>query len=91
MNMNMNMDVVARNDETTDDQMAAEDDTATDAAAAANGVCAEQEGPKAGVDWASMLQNEPGCTEIPLFLNACDKHEAASDKFAQGLDGKFVL
>ena len=86
------MNMVIRNDETTDDQMAAEDDTATDAAAAAaNGVCAEQEGPKAGVDWASMLQNEPGCTEIPLFLNACDKHEAASDKFAQGLDGKFVL
>jgi len=86
--------VTASNDETTDIQMAAgEADSVTVSApapaAVANGACAEhdeQEGTKAGVDWESMVQNEPGRTEIPLFLDACGRHEAASDRFAQGLD-----
>ena len=84
----LNMDAVtASNDETTDIQMAAGDDSVTVSApapaAVANGACAEhdeQEGTKAGVDWESMVQNEPGRTEIPLFLDACGRHEAASDR-----------
>ena len=85
------MDAVTEsNVETADIQMAAGDDTATVSAAVANGAGAEQEGQEDGDDWASTAQNEPGRTEIPIFLAACEKHEAASDRFAQGLDGKIV-
>ena len=51
-----------------------------------NEVCTEDVEEVQEPDWDSIAQHEPGCRDVPLFLNARERRDMAERQFASALD-----